>query len=136
MSQMWPYTETVARLSGPRALAMAGVTLDDLDCAQIYDSFTITVLLTLESLGFCERGEGGAFVESGALAPTGSLPINTDGGGLSSNHPGRRGIFTLIEGVRQLRGESPGVQLADPKLVLCHGTGGSLSATATMILGI
>lgn len=136
LSQMWPYTETVARLSGPRALAMAGVTLDELDCAQIYDSFTITVLLTLESIGFCGRGEGGAFVESGAIAPGGSIPINTDGGGLSSNHPGRRGIFTLVEGVRQLRGEGPGAQLVDPKLVLCHGTGGSLSATATIILGI
>jgi acetyl-CoA acetyltransferase len=115
---------------------MAGVAHDDVDCAQIYDSFTITVLITLESLGFCGKGEGGPFVESGALAPGGALPINTDGGGLSSNHPGRRGVFTLIEGVRQLRGESPGVQLADPKIVLCHGTGGSLSATATMILGV
>jgi acetyl-CoA acetyltransferase len=136
MNQMWPYTETVAALSGPRAMAMAGVTHDGVDCAQVYDSFTITVLITLESLGFCARGEGGPFVESGAIAPDGGLPINTDGGGLSSNHPGRRGIFTLIEGVRQLRGESPGVQLADPRTVLCHGTGGSLSATATMILGV
>jgi acetyl-CoA acetyltransferase len=136
MNQMWPYTETVARSSGPRAMAMAGITHEDVDCAQIYDSFTITVLMTLESLGFCGKGEGGPFVESGAIAPSGSLPINTDGGGLSSNHPGRRGIFTLIEGVRQLRGESPGVQLADPGIVLCHGTGGSLSATATMVLGV
>jgi acetyl-CoA C-acetyltransferase len=135
MNQMWPFTETVATISGPRAMAMAGVRHEDIDCAQLYDSFTITVLLTLEDLGFCAKGEGGPYVESGAIAPGGALPINTDGGGLSSNHPGRRGIFTLIEGVRQLRGEGPGVQLADPKVVLCHGTGGSLSATATMILG-
>ena len=88
------------------------------------------MLLTLESLGFCPQGEGGAFVESGALT------YNTDGGGLSSNHPGRRGGFTVIEGVRQLRGTSPGVQLDDPKTCLVNGTGGSLSATATMILGV
>jgi acetyl-CoA C-acetyltransferase len=135
MNQMRCFTETAATVSGPRAMGMAGVTHDQLDCAQLYDSFTITVLVTLESLGFCAPGEGGAYVESGAIAPGGALPINTDGGGLSSNHPGRRGIFTLIEGVRQLRGEGPGVQLEDPRLVLCHGTGGSLSATATMVLG-
>ena len=107
----------------------------DIDCAQLYDSFTITVLLALEDLGFCAKGEGGPFVESGAIAPSGSLPINTDGGGLSSNHPGRRGVFTLIESVRQLRGQSPGVQLRDPSVGLAHGCGGQLSATATMILG-
>ena len=92
MSQMWPFTETAAVGSGARAFAIAGMRHDEIDCAQIYDSFTITVLVTLESLGFCARGEGGAFVESGALAPSGSLPINTDGGGLSSqpSRPPRR----------------------------------------------
>jgi len=136
MSQMWPFTETAAVGSGARALASAGMTHDEIDCAQLYDSFTITVLLTLESLGFCGRGEGGAFVDSGALAPSGALPINTDGGGLSSNHPGRRGALCMIEGVRQLRGESPGVRLDGARTCLVHGTGGSLSATATAILGV
>jgi acetyl-CoA acetyltransferase len=130
MNQMWPFTETAAVHSGARAFASAGMRPSDIDVAQIYDSFTITVLLTLESLGFCAKGEGGAYVESGELT------YNTDGGGLSSNHPGRRGVFTMIEGVRQLRGASPGVQLDDPKTCLVNGTGGSLSATATMILGV
>jgi acetyl-CoA C-acetyltransferase len=130
MNQMWPFTETAAVHSGARAFESAGLQPADIDVVQVYDSFTITVLLTLESLGFCGRGEGGAFIESGSLA------FNTDGGGLSSNHPGRRGVFTVIEGVRQLRGTSPGVQLQDPKTCLVSGTGGSLSATATMILGV
>jgi len=136
MSQMRSFTETPGAVSGARAMAMAGVEPSGIDCAQLYDSFTITALLALEDLGFCARGEGGAFAESGAIAPGGSVPINTDGGGLSSNHPGRRGVFALIEGVRQLRGDGPGVQLSDPRTALCHGCGGQLSATATMILGV
>ena len=117
MNQMWPFTETAAVHSGARAFASAGMRASDIDVAQVYDSFTITVLLTLESLGFCRKGEGGAYVESG------SLTYNTDGGGLSSNHPGRRGVFAVIEGVRQLRGTSPGVQLDNPKTCLVNGTG-------------
>lgn len=136
MNQMERFTRTSALRSGADALARAGLRLDDIGCAQLYDSFTITVLLTLESLGFCAEGEGGAFVDDGHIGPDGRLPINTDGGGLSSNHPGRRGVFAVIEGVRQLRGESPGVQLKDPKACLVNGTGGSLSATATLILGV
>jgi acetyl-CoA acetyltransferase len=136
MNQMPELTRTAAARSGPAALQAAGMRLAEIDCAQLYDSFTITVLLTLESLGFCGRGEGGAFVDSGALAPGGALPINTDGGGLSSNHPGRRGIFALIEGVRQLRGESPGVNLPRARTCLVHGTGGFFSATATIVLGV
>jgi acetyl-CoA acetyltransferase len=136
MNQMPDLTATAAKDSGRAALAQAGVSLDDVDCAQLYDSFTYTVLVTLESLGFCKPGEGGDFVASGALAPDGQLPINTDGGGLSSNHPGRRGVFAFIEGVRQLRGESPGVQLEDARICLVNGTGGFLSATATVVLGI
>jgi acetyl-CoA C-acetyltransferase len=136
MNQMIPLTETAAKASGRRAFETAGVGRDEIDCAQLYDSFTITALLTLEDLGFCEKGEGGPFVESGAIAPDGSLPIQTDGGGLSSNHPGRRGMFALIEAVRQLRRESPGVQLDDPRLALAHGVGGSLSSGVTMILGV
>ena len=136
MNQMDPFTETAATRSGSDAFATAGMRPDEIDCAQIYDSFTITVLLSLESLGFCPPGEGGAFVEAGEIAPDGRLPINTDGGGMSSNHPGRRGALAVVEAVRQLRGESPGVQLEGPRTCLVNGTGGSLSATATMILGV
>jgi acetyl-CoA acetyltransferase len=136
ISQMNDPTRTVAALSGADAFERAGVSHSEIDCAQIYDSFTYTVLVTLESLGFCQPGEGGPFVASGAVAADGTLPINTDGGGLSSNHPGRRGALALIEGVRQLRGESPGVQLAQPRICLVHGTGGFLSATATVVLGV
>jgi len=136
MNQMDSFTVTAAARSGADAFRSAGMRADEIDCAQIYDSFTVTVLLTLESLGFCGPGEGGAFVEGGGIAPDGRLPINTDGGGLSSNHPGRRGALAVVEAVRQLRGESPGVQLERPRTCLVNGTGGSLSATATMILGV
>jgi acetyl-CoA C-acetyltransferase len=135
MNQMNPLTATPARFSGPRAFAQAGVAPDEIEVAQIYDSFTITLLLALEDLGFCAKGEGGPFVQDGGLTLRGRLPVNTDGGGLSSNHPGRRGIFTVIESVRQLRGDGPGVQVADCRLALAHGTGGSLSSAATLILG-
>lgn len=124
--------------SGPRALAMAGVRHDDVDLCMLYDSFTITVLLTLESLGFCARGEGGAFVQGGRLALGGALPTNPDGGGLSSNHPGMRGIFLVIEAVRQLRGECGARQVADCAIALCHGTGGMLGlrhSGVTLVLG-
>jgi acetyl-CoA C-acetyltransferase len=134
-SQMPSFTETPGVASATRAFEMAGLRPDEMDCAQLYDSFTITVLLALEDLGFCKKGEGGPFVESGEIGPDGSVPINTDGGGMSSNHPGRRGVFALIETVRQLRGEGPGVQLRDPTLAVAHGVGGQLSATATMIVG-
>jgi len=128
-----------AEQSGRAAFGMAGVGHDDVDLATIYDSFTITVLVTLENLGFCKRGEGGAFVEDGRIALGGALPVNPDGGGLSSNHPGMRGIFLVIEAVRQLRGECPGRQVADAKIALAHGTGGTLGVNhsgATVILGV
>ncbi len=134
-------THTGAVSSGPAAFAEAGVAPSDIDYASIYDSFTITVLVTLEDLGFCEKGEGGRFVEEGALqAPHGALPFNTDGGGLCNNHPGNRGGMTkVIEAVRQLRGEAhPAVQVPDCELALAHGTGGSLAlrmGSATLILG-
>ena len=120
------YGRIAAARSGPRAFAAAGVTHDDIDLAMLYDSYTITVLTTLEGLGFCQFGEGGAFVEGGRLRLDGELPLNTDGGGLSSNHPGCRGIFLLIEATRQLRGNEGKRQVKDCKVVLCHGTGGSL----------
>ena len=131
---------TAAKQSHGPAFAMAGVTHDDIDMAMIYDSFTITVLESLEDLGFCEKGEGGDFVSGGRLQIGGGLPINTDGGGLSSNHPGMRGIFLLMEATRQLRHQFEGTprQVPDCKIALCHGTGGSLGARhsgGTVILG-
>jgi len=119
-------TQTAARQSGPRAMAVAGVKHADIDMCMIYDSFTITVLATLEDLGFCKKGEGGAFVENGRIGLGGELPVNTDGGGLSSNHPGMRGMFLLIEAVKQLRGECDARQVRDCRIALCHGTGGML----------
>jgi acetyl-CoA acetyltransferase len=135
MSQVADFTVSPGAVSGPRAFAMAGVTPQDIDVAQMYDAFTITPLIALEDLGFCEKGEGGPFCASGAIAADGALPINTDGGGLSSNHPGKRGVFALIEAIRQLRGEGPGVQVRDCELSLAHGVGGFFSSSATMILG-
>jgi acetyl-CoA C-acetyltransferase len=133
-------TATGARDSGQRAYAEADVSPDEVDYASIYDSFTITVLETLEDLGFCEKGKGGSFVEGGTLkAPDGALPFNTDGGGLCSNHPDRGGMTKVIETVRQLRGEANNeVQVPDAELALAHGTGGYLGtrhASATTILG-
>src|SRR6202008_3062893 len=92
--------------SGARAFAQAGVKPADIDVVQVYDAFTINTLLFLEDLGFCRKGEGGAFVEGGRIAPGGELPVNTNGGGLSCCHPGMYGLFTLVESVRQLRGEA------------------------------
>ncbi len=134
ISQMPDLTVTGAAQTGPRAFAMAGVTPSDIDVTEIYDSFTITVLLTLEDLGFCKKGEGGAFVSGQRTAPGGEFPLNTQGGGLSYCHPGVFGIFTVIEGVRQLRGECGPRQVADAEIALCHGTGGVLSASGTAIL--
>ncbi len=135
VSQMPDLTVTGAALTGPRAFAMAELKPDDVDVAEIYDSFTITVLLTLEDLGFCKKGEGGAFVSGQRTAPGGPFPLNTQGGGLSYCHPGVFGIFTLIEGVRQLRGECGPRQVRDARVALCHGTGGVLSSSGTVILG-
>jgi acetyl-CoA C-acetyltransferase len=134
-------TYSAAVQSGPIAFGEAGVTPADIDYVSIYDSFTITVLVAIEDLGFCEKGKGGAFVSDGAIvAPHGILPFNTDGGGLCSNHPSNRGGMTkVIEAVRQLRGEAnPEVQLPNCQLALAHGTGGWLGTRhgcATLILG-
>jgi len=128
-------TETAALDSGRRALAMAGLTPADMDVVELYDAFTINTILFLEDLGFCKKGEGGAFVASGAIAPGGRLPVNTNGGGLSCVHPGMYGMFTLVEAVQQLRGEAGARQVADAALALCHGNGGVLSSQITNILG-
>jgi len=130
--------DVAARQSGPLALRRAGVEHEDLDLALIYDSYTITVLATLEALGFCQPGEGGAFCSAGRIGLGGPLPVNPDGGGLSSNHPGMRGIFLVIEATRQLRGECGARQVKDATLALVHGTGGMLGqrhSGVTLILG-
>ena len=133
-------TYSGARWSGPLAFGEAGVKPSDMKYASIYDSFTITVLMQLEDLGFCEKGEGGKFVSDGNLiSGTGKLPFNTDGGGLCNNHPANRGGLTkVIEAVRQLRGEAhPQVQVPNCDLALAHGTGGSLGTrhgSATVIM--
>jgi acetyl-CoA acetyltransferase len=135
ISNMPDLTRTGAATTGPRAMAMAGVRHADFDVVEIYDSFTITVLLTLEALGFCDWGGSGAFVSGQRTAPGGDFPLNTNGGGLSYCHPGMYGIFLLIEAVRQLRGEGDARQLPNARLALVHGTGGVLSSSATCVLG-
>ncbi len=134
IANMPDVTVTPATLSGPAALQMAGVELADIDLFELYDSFTITVLLTLEALGICAPGESGAFVSGQRTAPGGDFPLNTNGGGLSYCHPGMYGIFLLIEAVRQLRGEAGDRQVDDASLALVHATGGQLSAAATVVL--
>lgn len=135
ISQMPDLTTTAAAVSGPLAFAMARLTPADIDVVQLYDAFTINVVLFLEDLGFCPKGEGGRFVEGGRLAPGGALPVNTNGGGLSCVHPGMYGIFTLIEAVEQLRGTAGDRQVAGAETALCHGNGGLLSCQSTAILG-
>jgi acetyl-CoA acetyltransferase len=135
ISQMPDYTVTAGAKAGPIAFEQAGVTPADIDTINFYDSFTITALLLLEDLGFCPKGEGGKFVQEGHLRRGGDLPLNTDGGGLSSCHPGMRGIFLLIESVRQLRGQAGEAQVPDCNLALACGSGGWLSAIGTVILG-
>lgn len=128
-------TVTGAAISGPKAMTAAGVSPADIDVVQLYDAFTINTVLFLEDLGFCPKGEGGRFVASGAIAPGGALPVNTNGGGLSCNHPGMYGLFTMVEAVRQLRGEAGDRQIRDAEIALSHGNGGVLSSQATLIFG-
>ena len=131
------FLDIAAAQSGKLAFERAGVKHADIDMAMIYDSFTITVVSTLENLGFCKPGEGGAFVSGGRLRFDGEFPINTDGGGLSSNHPMMRGMFLVIEATKQLRAECGPRQVKDCKIALVHGTGGSLGlrhSGATLIL--
>lgn len=125
---------TAAEMSGRRAFEMAGIGPDAIDVVECYDSFTITVLMTLEALGFCKRGEGGHFVENQRTAPGGAFPLNTNGGGLSNCHPGMYGVFLLVEAVRQLRGLAGDRQVQGARTALVHGTGGTLSSGATVVL--
>jgi acetyl-CoA acetyltransferase len=128
VSSMPSLTQTAAVQSGARAFAQARLTPADVTCVQVYDAFTITPILFLEDLGFCAKGDGGPFVASGAIAPGGSLPTNTNGGGLSYQHPGMYGLLLLVEAVRQIREGGHDV-------VLAHGNGGVFSAQTTAILG-
>jgi acetyl-CoA acetyltransferase len=135
ISQMPDLTVTAGAVSGPQAFARAGLSADDVDVVEIYDSFTITVLLALEDLGFCAKGEGGAFVEDAGLGPGGARPTNTNGGGLSYTHPGMYGMFLLVEAARQLRGECGDRQVPGASVAVAHGCGGVLSSTSTVVLG-
>jgi acetyl-CoA acetyltransferase len=141
VSQMPDYTSTWARRSGPLSMQRAGITHDDLDLTMIYDSFTYTVMVTLESMGFCAPGEAADFVANQRTAPGGDFSLNTSGGGLSYTHPGMYGSFLLVEAVRQLRGEAGDRQVKskkdasqNPKISIVNGTGGSLSSTGTVVL--
>lgn len=135
IAQLEDLTVTAARESGARAFAQAGLTPADVDVANLYDAFTINTILFLEDMGFCPKGEGGRFVASGAIAPGGSLPVNTNGGGLSFCHPGMYGLFTLVESIRQLRGEAGDRQIAGATTALAHANGGTLSSQSTCLLG-
>ena len=136
ISEMADLTRTAAINSGARAFQIAGVETKDIDVLQLYDAFTINVLLFLEDLGFCAKGEGGDFVRDVGIGPKGTLPVNTNGGGLSCNHPGMYGIFTIVETILQLRGDAAGRQIEGAELGLAHGNGGVLSSQATAIFGV
>jgi acetyl-CoA acetyltransferase len=135
ISQMPDLATTAAVDSGRRAYEMAGVGPQDVDLAMIYDAFTINTVLFLEDLGLCEKGEGGPFVSDGRIAPGGDLAVNTNGGGLSYNHPGMYGLLLLVEAVRQVRGECGERQVSTHDVALAHGNGGVLSSQVTAILG-
>ena len=135
IDQMPDLTVTAASESGPRAYEMAGVSPQDVDVIQLYDAFSINVILFLEDLGFCPKGEGGRFVADGNIGPGGGRPVNTNGGGLSCVHPGMYGLFCMLEAVKQLRGEAGDRQLNNPEIALAHGNGGTLSSQFTTIFG-
>lgn len=135
VSSMENLTVTAATQSGKAAYDMAGLSARDIDVVELYDAFTINTLLFLEDLGFCKKGEAASFVENGGIAPGGRLPVNTNGGGLSCVHPGMYGVFTIVEAVRQLRGQCGERQVRNANIALAHGNGGTLSSQSTAILG-
>ena len=135
ITSMPDLTVTSAVRAGQRAYAQAGVGPKDIDVVELYDAFTINTILFLEDLGFCAKGEGAAFVASGAISPGGALPVNTNGGGLSCVHPGMNGMFTIVEAVEQVMGRCGERQIDDTQLALAHGNGGELSSQAVVILG-
>ena len=135
ISMMPDLTVTCAAEAGARAYAQAGVKPSEVDVVEVYDAFSINTILFLEDLGFCPKGEGGRFVQGGAIAPGGKLAVNTNGGGLSCVHPGMYGLFTMVEAIPQLRGTANARQIADAKVALAHGNGGTLSHQAVTIWG-
>jgi acetyl-CoA acetyltransferase len=135
IAAMADMTRTAAAVTGPKAFAEAGISPSDVDMFAMYDSFTYTVLVCLEDLGFAPKGQGGAFAASGALRLGGALPTNTDGGGLSATHPGMRGLFLLCEATRQLRHEAGDSQVDGAEIAVAHGSGGWLSTMGTVVLG-
>jgi acetyl-CoA acetyltransferase len=135
ISNMADLTTTAAVSSGARAFRMAGLAPRDVQVLSLYDAFTICPILFLEDLGFCAKGEGGAFVEGGAIAPSGRLAVNTNGGGLSYCHPGMYGLLGMIECVRQVRGEAGERQIDGCEIALAHGNGGVLSSQCTALFG-
>jgi acetyl-CoA acetyltransferase len=132
IGQRYPITETGAKGSGEMAFRMAGIEPKDVDVAEIYDCFTITVLMTLEEYGFCKKGEGGAFVEGGRIELGGELPVNTAGGLLSET--GMPGMQLIVEAVRQLRGECGPRQVKDAKIAIVSNQGGIMTTHSTLIL--
>ena len=135
IANMPDLTVTAAAQSGPQAYAMAKVKPSDIDMVSLYDAFTITPILFLEDLGFCPKGEGGRFVSGGRIAPGGTLPVNTSGGGLSYCHPGMYGLLVMIEAIRQVRGECGKRQVPNCDVALAHGNGGVLSSQCTVVFG-
>jgi acetyl-CoA acetyltransferase len=137
INAMADMTRTAAAVSGPQAFKEAGITPAEVDMFAMYDSFTYTVLVVLEDLGFAPKGEGGRFVtdNGGNLRLGGALPTNTDGGGLSATHPGMRGLFLLCEATRQLRGAAGDSQVPGAEIAVAHGSGGWLSTQGTVVLG-
>lgn len=135
IAQLPDITTTAVSECGARAYAQAGLGPDDIDVVELYDAFTINTILFLEDLGFCPKGEGGRFVENGAIAPGGRLAVNTNGGGLSCVHPGMYGLFTMVEAVTQIRGTAGARQVPDARIALANGNGGALASQAVTIFG-
>jgi acetyl-CoA acetyltransferase len=135
ITHMSDLTVTAATRTGARAFAQAGVRPQGIDVVQLYDAFTINVLLFLEDLGFCAKGEAAQFIAGGRIAPGGELPVNTNGGGLSCTHPGMYGLFTIVEAVQQLTASAGARQVPGAQLALAHGNGGEFASQATLILG-
>ncbi|HLZ96569.1 MAG TPA: acetyl-CoA acetyltransferase [Steroidobacteraceae bacterium] len=135
IAQMPDLTVTGTAAAARRAFSQAKVTAKDFDVVELYDAFTINTILFLEDMGFCPRGEGGRFISDGAIAPGGSLPVNTNGGSLSCVHPGMYGLFTMVEAAQQIMGVCGERQVAGVELALSHGNGGELSSEAVLVLG-
>ena len=135
IAQMPDLTTSAAKFSGQRAFEQAGITPAEVDVVELYDAFSINTIMFLEDLGFCKKGEGGDFVASGVIGPGGSLPVNTNGGGLACVHPGMYGLFTVVEAYRQLTGSAGERQVNGAEIAVAHGNGGFLSSQVTAVLG-